>query len=349
MGDAMDRGRAFAETLGIARSLARSQRAIDFGQRGVEMQHALVQRLIGVGARQGRAAQRGGAGATQAVLPGKTRDAVRPDQLDDIKPGEAIASAQADRGSARPPGLAGGAFLQNPRLKLNLGISGGARTPGLSDGLGPSLRTTHAAPPVAKLAPPLAGYDEPLRQTPGDKTSRLLGQTRGVSGPTYGGRSEIDRQPPLAGAKVFSVTAQAGEAAKPAQVRMGQQSARSMTRAALAHIAAEPVTHRRLDIARAPNATAPFERAQDHQGSTPPFAQSGATTSQEAGATQSSAPSGATDSGPGPTEGDVYLDGTLLGRWMARTLSAQASRPASGGAGFDLRRGVFPTGAMIGG
>ena len=51
----------------------------------------------------------------------------------------------------------------------------------------------------------------------------------------------------------------------------------------------------------------------------------------------------------GPTQGDVYLDGALVGRWMARTLAAEAGRPASGGTAFDPRRNAFPAGAMIGG
>jgi hypothetical protein len=52
--------------------------------------------------------------------------------------------------------------------------------------------------------------------------------------------------------------------------------------------------------------------------------------------------------GGGPTEGDVYLDGTLVGRWMARTLARAAARPASGGAAFDPTRSRLPVGAMIG-
>jgi hypothetical protein len=51
----------------------------------------------------------------------------------------------------------------------------------------------------------------------------------------------------------------------------------------------------------------------------------------------------------GPTQGDVYLDGTLMGRWMVRALAADAARPASGNAAFDPRRAIFPAGAMIGG
>ncbi len=51
----------------------------------------------------------------------------------------------------------------------------------------------------------------------------------------------------------------------------------------------------------------------------------------------------------GPTQGDVYLDGSLMGRWMARTLAAAAGRPSSGGTAFDPTRSAFPSGAMIGG
>lgn len=55
------------------------------------------------------------------------------------------------------------------------------------------------------------------------------------------------------------------------------------------------------------------------------------------------------ESGNKPAQGDVYLDGTLMGRWMMRKLAAEAGRPASGSAGFDPRRSNFPSGAMIGG
>jgi hypothetical protein len=49
-----------------------------------------------------------------------------------------------------------------------------------------------------------------------------------------------------------------------------------------------------------------------------------------------------------PTEGDVYLDGTLVGRWMARTLAREAGRPPSGGTAFDATRSRLPPGTMIG-
>jgi hypothetical protein len=50
----------------------------------------------------------------------------------------------------------------------------------------------------------------------------------------------------------------------------------------------------------------------------------------------------------GPTEGDVYLDGTLMGRWIMRALTQAASRQPSGSAAFDSTRSRLPAGAMIG-
>ncbi len=50
----------------------------------------------------------------------------------------------------------------------------------------------------------------------------------------------------------------------------------------------------------------------------------------------------------GPTEGDVFLDGTLVGRWMARTLTQAAARQPSSGSAFDPTRNRLPAGTMIG-
>lgn len=50
----------------------------------------------------------------------------------------------------------------------------------------------------------------------------------------------------------------------------------------------------------------------------------------------------------GPTGGDVYLDGVLVGRWMSRMLAKEASRPATGGAAFDPTRTPYASGRMIG-
>jgi hypothetical protein len=54
--------------------------------------------------------------------------------------------------------------------------------------------------------------------------------------------------------------------------------------------------------------------------------------------------------GPGgPTEGDVFLDGTLVGRWMSRHLSREAGRASVGPTGFDQRRNALLPGATVGG
>jgi hypothetical protein len=47
-------------------------------------------------------------------------------------------------------------------------------------------------------------------------------------------------------------------------------------------------------------------------------------------------------------EGDVYLDGALLGKWMTRTLAREAGRASAGGPSFDPRRNALPIGRMIG-
>ena len=49
-----------------------------------------------------------------------------------------------------------------------------------------------------------------------------------------------------------------------------------------------------------------------------------------------------------PIGGDVYLDGALMGRWVARTLTAAASRQPSSGSTFDPTRTRLPAGTMIG-
>jgi hypothetical protein len=59
------------------------------------------------------------------------------------------------------------------------------------------------------------------------------------------------------------------------------------------------------------------------------------------------APVGARESG-GPMQGDVYLDGTRMGRWIADRLAREAGRPAGGGTAFDPRMGVAWPGSLQG-
>ena len=51
----------------------------------------------------------------------------------------------------------------------------------------------------------------------------------------------------------------------------------------------------------------------------------------------------------GPTQGDVFLDGTRVGRWMADTLARAVSGPASGSTAFDPHMSAAWPGALQGG
>jgi hypothetical protein len=51
----------------------------------------------------------------------------------------------------------------------------------------------------------------------------------------------------------------------------------------------------------------------------------------------------------GPMQGDVFLDGALVGRWMSRQLSREAGRASAGPTGFDSRRNALLPGPTVGG
>ena len=50
----------------------------------------------------------------------------------------------------------------------------------------------------------------------------------------------------------------------------------------------------------------------------------------------------------GPTEGDVYLDGERVGRWMAKHLARELGGPQAAGTGFDPRLGPVWPGSLHG-
>jgi hypothetical protein len=54
------------------------------------------------------------------------------------------------------------------------------------------------------------------------------------------------------------------------------------------------------------------------------------------------------ESGTAPTGGDVYLDGTRMGRWVSDRLARDAGRPPAGATGFDPRLGPAWPGPMQG-
>jgi len=61
------------------------------------------------------------------------------------------------------------------------------------------------------------------------------------------------------------------------------------------------------------------------------------------------APPQATSGTNGPTGGDVFLDGTRVGIWLADHLAHEASRPQTGGTGFDSRMTAAWPGTLQGG
>jgi hypothetical protein len=50
----------------------------------------------------------------------------------------------------------------------------------------------------------------------------------------------------------------------------------------------------------------------------------------------------------GPVQGDVYLDGARVGRWLSDHLAREANRPQTGVTGFDSRLGLAWPGSMHG-
>ena len=62
----------------------------------------------------------------------------------------------------------------------------------------------------------------------------------------------------------------------------------------------------------------------------------------------SSAPPSAGGGESGPSRGDVYLDGTRMGRWIADRMAREAGRPQGGSTGFDARMGPAWNGTMQG-
>ncbi len=137
------------------------------------------------------------------------------------------------------------------------------------------------------------------------------------------------------------------------------------TRTLFLHNLAAPFI-KRAPFSTAPSAQrsfAPIHLGQNDPAQTAPLRGEAGTPGQGTPPTTGYSPSGAaqasasaqgedlsTSSPPsrGPTEGDVYLDGTLVGRWMARALTQAAARQPSSGVAFDPTRSRLPVGTMIG-
>jgi hypothetical protein len=216
-------------------------------------------------------------------------------------------------------------------------------------------------PGVARQARPDRSSGEPLDvAAPGGRT--------GESGGAPGGRGGLDARQTLRDIRVTPGLTGAAPAAgtslreptrhfraATAQAAKGQTAPRLSGRIAgalqaparsIGTVAMAPTGRGDSPAMAGPPAAVAKLPEQPGRPAVPPGSQSG--TRGPAEADGSAGGTGAADR-QGPAQGDVYLDGRLVGRWMAQSLAAQAGRPANGSAGFDPRRNVFPTGAMIGG
>jgi hypothetical protein len=54
------------------------------------------------------------------------------------------------------------------------------------------------------------------------------------------------------------------------------------------------------------------------------------------------------DKGHGPPQGDVFLDGVLVGRWISRFLRTESERANNGPNGFNMRRSQLLPGVIVG-
>lgn len=74
-----------------------------------------------------------------------------------------------------------------------------------------------------------------------------------------------------------------------------------------------------------------------------------AASSDGAMASRPMAPASAPAAASGPTGGDVFLDGTRMGTWVADHLAREVNRPQAGGTGFDPRLTPAWPGTLQGG
>ena len=94
------------------------------------------------------------------------------------------------------------------------------------------------------------------------------------------------------------------------------------------------------DVAPAAPSASPLSILASRRGDTDPAAAAAPT----AGASAAPPPR----SSSGPTQGDVFLDGARVGRWMSDTLARAAGGPAIGSTAFDPRLGPTWPGALQG-
>jgi hypothetical protein len=344
MANAASRGEALVKRLAVAQGVAAARRAAALAAAGLVASRIDVGRLDAAATRAARAVsgRRPGAVAAQGVIvpaDGVSANAVAGGVRADAG-GRLSAAAESAPMTARAGVVTSAATGKAPQQGRPAGAAGPSRL------IVTMMDGTHAT--NADRRPPVTpgGSPRPAGASAGAGLA-MRGAAAGRIGAASSARQAEGAQGERALASVVAtVTRQSGRGTP--DMTAGASAAPAPGRAGLP---ASP----QIGMARrgAGGSTAPVPRTamatKDEPGpehSAVAALGGGATDQTPAGGRDEAAPQGGSAS---PVGGDVYLDGALMGRWLARTLADQAGRPASGGTGFDPLRGVFPTGAMIGG
>ena len=334
MSDAMELGAALAAKLKFGDGMQRARRALDVARIGLGGDLKNLRGRAAVGARRPTAILDeftglvGHFGGEPAVSLGKLEKASPPQSMPVAEKAGVIGqSSMPIRRGADLVGATGSAT----RAKLTM-----LNSPGNTVAR-PSAQSEPVPPASAAIVPHyvarardaatvpagwegVSGWRAPPRSAATSATGRAAATTTLQTQPAYGDRAMGS-----------------GLVDRPVQRRSPVGENDGIATSSSAPVATSPAHRAAM--------TPPDEQGQQNSGD----AWSGTQGAGSGASSSATSPGASQTANSGPTGGDVYLDGALMGRWMARNLANQASRPASGGAGFDPRRGVFPTGAMIGG
>ncbi len=369
MSDAIGHGAALAARLGLAASIARGVQALDMSRRGIAYQQAKLKSIVPVAAvKQVRDARPNNTVAQGAQTGSPSVDNAAIPSRDETQAKAATPATTQTRAVQVPSGRAR-AVPASPRIKLNLlgptakALVKASQAAVKSDASLPAIAADRRLSRLPSGGGTFAGgsnseaLSRGLALQPGAVTKRLATSYRDPA--AMRAPNESFTQTTLSAAQNSESPAQRSGHA-PAGVAFvdhrrfatKQPTSDAGTRAAVMRAGTFGDGSGPAGRVNAPVPAAPTRQSTsvpDRQNAQQGQASFNSGTNVRPDPAEPSTPSAAAQANNGPTEGDVYLDGTLMGRWMARSLSEQAARPASGSAAFDPRRGVFPTGAMIGG
>jgi hypothetical protein len=336
--EAFEVGIALALQDGVEEGIAKAQRDIAAVTRAVGVGATSVQRLqeAGVaaltvahsaGAQVGSAP--GGTSARQAAataadreekLPPADASAVPPILFQETQAGASVAAAVT-----LPSSVLGSIVVAGP--------GGASRGSGFGAAEAAKPQALTSTPATARIAPSfgVSGFEsqpEPKVAAPGANWQRMAQAAPAQSAERF------EKSQPGVRLDFFAATGSGSHPAgdPPFAVANGDRFAGSLQKT--------PTMFEDVARPRAPN----FERGPSRQPLRDDQSATAADDPAEAGPSRGSA-----ETPQGPTQGDVFLDGALVGRWMSRLLSKAASRATSGPTGFDARRSALLPGPTVGG